>query len=104
MGSPGHNATYPKAGDTDSAHCSRLMLVVSLSHSISGEAMAGQIRTVVSPLAEARRCPSGLNATPYTAPVWPVRGAPRGWPVSAFHTRTVVSPLAEARRCPSGLN
>ena len=29
-------------------------------------------RTVPSPLAVASRCPSGLNATPFTAPVWPV--------------------------------
>ena len=31
-------------------------------------------RTVLSALAEASRCPSGLNATPVTAPVWPVSG------------------------------
>ena len=37
-------------------------------------------------------------------PVWPVSGAPIGWPVSASHSRTVWSSLAEARRCPSGLN
>ena len=61
-------------------------------------------RTVSSQLAEASRCPSGLNATLITGPVWPVSGAPRGWPVSAFHTRTVPSALAEASRCPSGLN
>ena len=36
--------------------------------------------------------------------MWPVRGAPTGWPVSAFHSRTVPSQLAEASRCPSGLN
>ena len=61
-------------------------------------------RTVWSPLAEARRCPSGLNATLSTLPVCPVSGAPMGWPVSASHNRTVLSSLAEARRCPSGLN
>ena len=44
-------------------------------------------RIVASALAEASRCPSGLNATPYTAPVCPVSG----WPVSAFHNRTVAS-------------
>ena len=48
--------------------------------------------------------PSGLNATLCTAPVWPVSGAPTGWPVSASHTRTVLSPLPEAMRLPSGLN
>ena len=36
--------------------------------------------------------------------VCPVRGVPRGWPVSASHSRTVVSALALASRCPSGLN
>ena len=61
-------------------------------------------RTVLSPLAEARRCPSGLNATPNTRSVCPVSGWPIGWPVSAFHNRTVSSQLAEASRCPSGLN
>ena len=29
-------------------------------------------------LAEAIRCPSGLNATPYTGPVWPVSGGAEG--------------------------
>ena len=42
------------------------------------------------------RWPSGLNATLFTASVWPVSGGPRGWPVSAFHSRTVPSSLAEA--------
>ena len=37
-------------------------------------------------------------------PVWPVSGAPIGWPVSASHSRTVLSQLPEAMRCPSGLN
>ena len=48
--------------------------------------------------------PSGLNATLFTASVWPVSGWPIGWPVSASHTRTVLSPLPEAMRLPSGLN
>ena len=65
---------------------------------------ASHSRTVLSSLALASRCPSGLNATPLTAPVWPVSGSPRGWPVSASHSRTVPSALALARRCPSGLN
>ena len=65
---------------------------------------ASHNRIVLSALAEASRCPSGLNATPYTGPVCPVSGAPIGWPVSASHTRTVASKLAEASRCPSGLN
>ena len=50
----------------------------------------------------ARRCPSGLNATPVTAPVWPVSGAPTGWPVSASHSRTVSSPLADGQPVPVG--
>ena len=45
-------------------------------------------------LPEAMRLPSGLNATLHTAPVWPVSGAPIGWPVSASHTRTVLSSAA----------
>ena len=48
--------------------------------------------------------PSGLNATLITASVWPVSGAPIGWPVSASHTRTVRSSLPETMRVPSGLN
>ena len=64
--------------DTHSRHCSRLMLAVSLAHNISGDASAGHSRTVWSALAEARRCPSGLNATPNTsAGVAGERGADR---------------------------
>jgi hypothetical protein len=69
IGSPGHNSRYSMSGEIDSCHCLRLMLLVSLSHSICGVAMAGQIRTVVSVPAEASLCPSGLNATPSTQPV-----------------------------------
>ena len=65
---------------------------------------ASHSRTVPSALAEASRCPSGLNAIPPTASVWPVSGLPIGWPVSASHIRTVRSKLALASRCPSGLN
>ena len=36
--------------------------------------------------------------------MWPVSGAPTGWPVSAFHSRRVLSLLPETMRCPSGLN
>ena len=65
---------------------------------------ASHTRTVLSALPEAIRCPSGLNATLNTVPVWPVSGAPMGWPVSASHSRTVLSAPPEASRCPSGLN
>ena len=65
---------------------------------------ASHSRTVLSSLPEASRCPSGLNATLFTASVWPVSGSPMGWPVSASHSRTVLSSLPEASRCPSGLN
>ena len=58
----------------------------------------------VVPLPETMRVPSGLNATLITGPVWPVSGAPMGWPVAASHSRTVLSALPEAMRCPSGLN
>ena len=36
--------------------------------------------------------------------MWPVSGAPTGWPVAASHTRTVLSRLPETMRSPSGLN
>ena len=65
---------------------------------------ASHSRTVVSALPEAMRCPSGLNATLYTAFVWPVSGWPRAWPVSASHSRTRLVALPETMRCPSGLN
>jgi len=74
------------------------MLVVSVSHSVLGEATAGHNLTVWSWLAEARRLPSGLNATLSTRSVWPVIGSPTGWPVSAFHSRIVASLFAVASR------
>jgi len=39
-------------------------------------------RAVPLALALASRAPSGLTATPDTASVWPVSGAPSGWPVA----------------------
>src|SRR4051812_47961705 len=60
-------------------------------------------RTVWSPLAVARVRPSGLNATDFTASVWPVRVL-RGCPLGTSHNRTVRSLLAVARVRPSGLN
>ena len=63
---------------------------------------ASHTRTVVSSLPVASQCPSGLNTTPHISSVWPVTGAPRGWPVSASHPRTVWSALALASRCPVG--
>jgi hypothetical protein len=59
---------------------------------------------VRSVLVEAMMVPSGLNATPKTLSVWPVRGWPMGLPVAASHRRTVWSALAEAMTSPSGLN
>ena len=60
--------------------------------------------------APCRRCwrwraarPSGLNATPRTAPAWPVR-VRRCSPVAGSHSRAVSSLLAVASRRPSGLN
>ena len=52
-------------------------------------------------------CPSGLDATLFTAPLWPVRDDPSGAGCAGsmtFHNRTVSSWLPEARVCPSGLN
>jgi hypothetical protein len=62
-------------------------------------------RAVLSALAVARVCPSGLKATDLTLLVWPVR-APSGlgWRRSRIsHNRTVLSELAVARVHPSGL-
>ena len=66
---------------------------------------ASQIRTVLSSLPVARRCPSGLYATLLTDIVVAAqRLADWAWPVSASQIRTVLSALAEAMRRPSGLN
>ena len=93
---------YSISGETTARHSCWLMLAVSFAHSMSGDATAGHRRTVPSWLALASRCPSGLNTTSKTWWVWPVSGAPIGWPVSAFHTRTVLSALAEASSMPVG--
>ena len=53
--------------------------------------------------AVASRVPSGLNATPDTSSVWPVR-VRTVVPVAGSHSRTVLSSLAVASRVPSGLN
>ena len=58
---------------------------------VRGAVSAFHSRTVPSRLAEASRCPSGLNTTLFTASVWPVSGSPIGWPVSASQSRTVLS-------------
>ena len=91
------------SGETHSRQC--------FSAHVGGEFVAQHLRCAnggpdphrLSTLALASLCPSGLNATPVTVSVWPVRGAP-SWPVSAFHNRTVLSSPALASRCPSGLN
>ena len=59
--------------------------------------------TVPSPLAEASRLPSGLNATSQTPLVCPLKVSV-SCPIRASHTLTVPSELAEAIRLPSGLN
>jgi hypothetical protein len=56
-----------------------------------------------SSLAEARRWPSGLNATLLTGLVWPLRES-NSVPVTLSQIFTVLSQLPEARRWPSGLN
>ncbi len=50
------------------------------------------------------RVPSGLNATAFTAPSWPVVVARSVARCLASHSRTVLSALPEAMRVPSGLN
>ena len=62
-----------------------------------------QIFTVWSWLPDARRWPSGLNATLVTQPAWPLR-AKSSLPVALSQIFTVWSKLADARRWPSGLN
>lgn len=90
--------------DTQSRHCFRLMLPVSLSHNRSGQAAGpGHSRRVRLVLPETMTCPSGLNATLFTALVWPLSGGPRGRVVSASQNRSVVSSLPETMRCLSGL-
>ena len=77
--------------------------------SISWPVSPSHTFTVSSPLADASRLPSGLNATPDAerhAPDhvgMPLEGADF-LPVAASHSFTVSSQLAEARRLPSGLN
>ena len=71
VGRLGQACVYSISGETQSRHCWWLMLAISLAHSMSGGATAGHSRTVASLLAEARWCPSGLNATLTTARVWP---------------------------------
>ena len=61
-------------------------------------------RTVPSSPAEASVVPSGLNATEFTALVWPVSGSPIGWRLDTSHSRTVPSSPAEASIVASGLN
>jgi len=60
-------------------------------------------RAVLSALAVASSRPSGLNATPLTSLVWPVR-VRRCSPVAGSHSRAVPSALAVASIRPSGLN
>ena len=60
-------------------------------------------RAVLSTLVVASSLPSGLNATPITGSVWPIRIRVRA-PVAVSHSRAVLSTLAVASRLPSGLN
>jgi hypothetical protein len=73
-----------------SRHCLWLMLAVSLSHSISGVAVAGQIRTVLSYQAAAVEAKRHTEHRVSVARERP----PMGWPVSAFHNRTVLASFA----------
>src|SRR5262249_41722235 len=60
------------------------------------------LRLSHTPPALARRVPSGLKATLWTAPVWPRRAWTQA-PLAVSQTRTVLSAEALARRRPSGL-
>ncbi len=56
------------SGNTQSRHCWRLMLVVSLAHIADvGSGVRGQGRSDLSAPPEVIRVPSGLNATLYTS-------------------------------------
>ena len=56
------------SGDTQSRHCWRLMLVVSLAHIADVRwGYVGHSRSVLSAPPEVIRVPSGLNATLYTS-------------------------------------
>ena len=59
---------------------------------------------VWSMLVVATREPSGLNATPSSAAVWPVKTMGSELALRQSQTRAVWSKLAVARREPSGLN
>src|SRR5262245_8663764 len=85
--------------------CVRLRLTIRQARACQDvtSTLVSHRRTILSPLAEARREPSGLKTTLYTQPVCPSRGALNSCPVVASHRRTVSSALAEARREPSGL-
>src|SRR6516165_1233616 len=76
------------------------------SFNLSFKGVRSQTFTVLSKLAEARRSCflSGLNATQFTTPLWPVKvwiGSP---PVLASQSFTLVSSPPEATHRPSGLN
>ena len=68
---------------------------------LAGRAVPDLHRLVALP--EARRWPSGLNATLETPPAWPFR-ANSSLPVALSQIFTVWSLLADASRWPSGLN
>ena len=56
--------------------------------------------TVLSSLAVARVCPSGANATAYTAPVWPVRGRPEPAAAGSGPAHPTGSPCCRRWRWP----
>ena len=68
-----------------------------------GHLPAGRVRshsrTVLSSLPLASSRPSGLNATPRTAPVWPAR-VPRCSPLAGSHSRTVLVAAAAGQQPP----
>jgi hypothetical protein len=70
---------------------------------VSCPVCASHTFTRPSPLPEAMRLPSGLNATLVTEPMCPLR-VRVSCPVCASHTFTRPSPLPEAMRLPSELN
>src|SRR5713226_263409 len=90
---------------TKRRHSSSVRFRHTFSQTLSARvSVVAQIRKLLSSLPEARRLPSGLNATDQTPRAWPRRTVGSASGVPSSHSRMVVSPLPEARHLPSGLN
>ena len=109
VGVPHLHRLVPAAGDDALAvgaerHAEHLAGVAGERQADRWPVSASHTLTVLSPLPETMRVPSGLNATLLTRSGVAVEGCADRWPVSASHTLTVLSSLPETMRLPSGLN